>query len=295
MKKRTSGLITTTKVFTVIGAIFTSILSYGIALVWCIPMTVSYFNRINEGRSIGIGFKICTMLLVGQLAGILMLCDNENDLKNKNVNKGYRSNTGYHQNEGDVKTPAETDTQVTVPSWIKIGNKIEHKNFGIVTIADVGDEFITIKKDEEEIKLNLGYVLNNGLITQIKNDILPPSDYSPLPSKDVLLPPLFVTVGNRVLHKTCGEVKIISLSEEYVFVQDLNEKVFFLKKEKAHDLLAPLPAFKAGTTIIHKELGKVWVTKVTESTITVIDKNGTPYCLNLDYCTEHNLLNENND
>lgn len=45
-----------------------------IPLAWKLPMTIAYSNKCNG--SIGIGFKICTLLVVSLIAGILMLCDN---------------------------------------------------------------------------------------------------------------------------------------------------------------------------------------------------------------------------
>ena len=48
-----------------------------IPLAWCIPMTVSYYKNITEGRSVSVGFKVCTLLFVNLIAGVLMLCDTE--------------------------------------------------------------------------------------------------------------------------------------------------------------------------------------------------------------------------
>ena len=48
-----------------------------IPLCWCIPMTVYYSKRIKTGEPIDIGFKICTLLFVSTLSGILMLVDNK--------------------------------------------------------------------------------------------------------------------------------------------------------------------------------------------------------------------------
>lgn len=38
-------------------------------------MTAKYFKNINKGKEIGMAFKICTLLFVNMIAGILMLCD----------------------------------------------------------------------------------------------------------------------------------------------------------------------------------------------------------------------------
>ncbi|MCH5158492.1 MAG: hypothetical protein J1F33_04770 [Clostridiales bacterium] len=49
-----------------------------IPLCWTIPMTVHYFNATKNHRPIGVGFKVCSLLFVSLIAGILMLCDHEN-------------------------------------------------------------------------------------------------------------------------------------------------------------------------------------------------------------------------
>lgn len=48
-----------------------------VPLAWCIPMTVSYYNSVKNGRPVSMGLKVCTLLFVNLIAGILMLCDNE--------------------------------------------------------------------------------------------------------------------------------------------------------------------------------------------------------------------------
>lgn len=71
-----SGLQTAAKIFMIIGCI-----SMGwclIPLAWCIPMTVSYFGKVERGERASTGFKICTLLFVSLIAGILMLCDDAN-------------------------------------------------------------------------------------------------------------------------------------------------------------------------------------------------------------------------
>ena len=40
-------------------------------------MAKSYIRKSASGLRVGIGFKICTMLLVNWIAGMLMLCDVE--------------------------------------------------------------------------------------------------------------------------------------------------------------------------------------------------------------------------
>ncbi len=76
--KRQSGIVTAIKVFLIIGTIFVAISTYGIGLAWSLPMTISYFKRVESGARIGVGFKICTALFINTVAGLLMLGSNEN-------------------------------------------------------------------------------------------------------------------------------------------------------------------------------------------------------------------------
>lgn len=71
-----SGLSTAAKVFMVLGTIGMG--AYIIPLAWCIPMTVSYFNKIKRNEPISTGFKVCCLLFVSTLGGIFMLCDSRN-------------------------------------------------------------------------------------------------------------------------------------------------------------------------------------------------------------------------
>lgn len=49
-----------------------------IPLAWCIPMTVSYWRAVEENRPVSTGLKVCTLIFVNIIAGILMLCDDKN-------------------------------------------------------------------------------------------------------------------------------------------------------------------------------------------------------------------------
>ena len=71
---KTTGLKTAIKVFMVLGTVFMGF--YLIPLAWCIPMTISYFNKVNSGKPVSTAFKVCSLLFVNTIAGILMLCDN---------------------------------------------------------------------------------------------------------------------------------------------------------------------------------------------------------------------------
>lgn len=61
-----------TKIFLILGTIALGV--FLIPLAWCIPMTVHAFECINENKPLSTGFKVCTLLFVSMIAGILMLC-----------------------------------------------------------------------------------------------------------------------------------------------------------------------------------------------------------------------------
>ena len=70
-----SGLKTAAKVFMILSCVLLGI--YLIPLCWCVPMTVSYCKKVKNGEPVGIGFKICCLLFVSVIGGVLMLCDND--------------------------------------------------------------------------------------------------------------------------------------------------------------------------------------------------------------------------
>lgn len=77
-----SALSTVIKVFMILGTLGSAILI--VPLFWCIPMTVVAFKSLDEGRPIGTGFKVCTLLFVNLIAGICMLCLKENNYNQYN-------------------------------------------------------------------------------------------------------------------------------------------------------------------------------------------------------------------
>ena len=74
-QSNSNTLKTIAKVFMIISTVISGI--YLIPLAWCIPMTVVYSNKVKNGENVGIGFKVCTLLFVNMIAGILMLCDKD--------------------------------------------------------------------------------------------------------------------------------------------------------------------------------------------------------------------------
>ena len=73
--RNTSGsnnAITVAKVFIIIGCVFSG-LFFLISLSWTIPMTVIFFKKIKNGERIGTGFKVCILLFVSLISGIILL------------------------------------------------------------------------------------------------------------------------------------------------------------------------------------------------------------------------------
>ena len=73
-----SGLSKAAKILMIISTIILACSSCGIALAWCLPMTISYSRKIRAGLPVSTGFKVWTLLIVNTLAGIFMLCDHNN-------------------------------------------------------------------------------------------------------------------------------------------------------------------------------------------------------------------------
>ncbi len=73
--KQPSGLSTAAKILMIIGTVVMGI--YIIPLAWCIPMTISYCNKLKYNQPISTGFKVCCLLFVSMIGGILMLCDKD--------------------------------------------------------------------------------------------------------------------------------------------------------------------------------------------------------------------------
>lgn len=48
-----------------------------IPLIWILPMRKKIVKAINEGTTLTTGFKVCTLLFVNLVVGILLLCSSE--------------------------------------------------------------------------------------------------------------------------------------------------------------------------------------------------------------------------
>lgn len=76
---KSNALLTVAKVFIIIGCVLTSLYGFIIPLAWCLPMTLKLCKKINNGENISTGFKVCTLLFVSAVGGILLLCDSQNN------------------------------------------------------------------------------------------------------------------------------------------------------------------------------------------------------------------------
>ena len=52
-----------------------------IPLAWCIPMTIHAKKAMDDHQKIGVGFKVCTLLFVSLIGGILLLVRDESDCR----------------------------------------------------------------------------------------------------------------------------------------------------------------------------------------------------------------------
>lgn len=62
-------------IFYILGCILTGIITYFIGFAWTIPMTIIYFKKVKNNEQISIAFKVCSLIFVSQIAGIIMLCE----------------------------------------------------------------------------------------------------------------------------------------------------------------------------------------------------------------------------
>ena len=73
--KTSSGIRTAAKVLMIIGTVLMGF--YILPLAWCLPMTISYCNKIKRGEKVSTAFKVCRLIFVSFVGGILMLCDQD--------------------------------------------------------------------------------------------------------------------------------------------------------------------------------------------------------------------------
>lgn len=71
-KNGDDGLAVASKIFLIIGCIAQGWLL--LPLAWCLPITISVCNKMKRGEPVGTGLKVCALLFVNTIAGILLLC-----------------------------------------------------------------------------------------------------------------------------------------------------------------------------------------------------------------------------
>lgn len=69
-----STLATLAKVFMILGTIVMGFSTFLIGLAWCIPMTIAVCRRLDNNEPVGIALKVCSLLFVSLVGGILLLC-----------------------------------------------------------------------------------------------------------------------------------------------------------------------------------------------------------------------------
>ncbi len=66
------GLAVAAKIFLIIGCIAQGWML--LPLAWCLPITISACNKMKRGEPVGTGLKVCALLFVSLIGGILLLC-----------------------------------------------------------------------------------------------------------------------------------------------------------------------------------------------------------------------------
>ena len=66
------GLAVAAKIFLILGCIAQGWLL--LPLAWCLPITISVCNKMKRNQPVGVGLKVCALLFVNTIAGILLLC-----------------------------------------------------------------------------------------------------------------------------------------------------------------------------------------------------------------------------
>lgn len=74
-KRQPSTLATVAFIFMIVSTVIYGF--FHIPLAWMLPMTIVFKRKIDQGLPVGVGFKVCTLLFVNAIAGILMLCDDQ--------------------------------------------------------------------------------------------------------------------------------------------------------------------------------------------------------------------------
>ena len=66
------GLAIAAKIFLILGCVAQGWLL--LPLAWCLPITISACNKMKNNEPVGTGLKVCSLLFVNLIGGILLLC-----------------------------------------------------------------------------------------------------------------------------------------------------------------------------------------------------------------------------
>lgn len=75
--KENEGLIVAIKVFLILSCVAAGFSIIGLA--WALPMTLVIFKRLDKKQPVGLALKICTLIFVNVIAGILLLVLNDDN------------------------------------------------------------------------------------------------------------------------------------------------------------------------------------------------------------------------
>lgn len=100
-------------------------------LCWCLPMTYHYCSRTEQGIPVGLAFKICTLLFVSLIAGIIMLFNSNVDFCEKCGARNYSISRACHKCKTPIKSIADFEKIENVPAVAKVANVFMILEFAI--------------------------------------------------------------------------------------------------------------------------------------------------------------------
>ena len=72
VKKGNDSLAVASKIFLILGCVAQGWLL--LPLAWCLPITISVCGKLKRGEPVSTGLKVCSLLFVNLIGGILLLC-----------------------------------------------------------------------------------------------------------------------------------------------------------------------------------------------------------------------------
>lgn len=74
---RRSALSIVAMVFMIVSTVYHGFFIFPLA--WYLPMTITYCRKVRNNQPVSVGFKVCSLIFVDLVSGILMLCDHSHD------------------------------------------------------------------------------------------------------------------------------------------------------------------------------------------------------------------------